>query len=404
MSSGERPHDPELGTTPPSRPTDAADARVDATEAVASESAARALAARLLGTPSIALDTEGDGMFRYRARLCTMQLASAHELAVVDTLQVDPTLFAALLGDGGPEKIVHDAAFDARLLAAAGAPLGNVFDTAIAARYLGFAATGLASLLSQLFDVQLPKHMQQADWGARPLGSEAIAYLENDVRYLIALRDLLLERVRAADIEPELREECAHMLREARASEPEPSPFSRVRGASARPPKERARLFELSWVRDGIARELDLPPSRVVPNDLLLRLGELDATSGAALERRLPTRFRAYAPRFVAALAEAEHRDDAPREELPEPRMGPSASELARQKRRRELLIAFRTREAEQRKVDPQAVLPGHCVNDLIKLDGLSHEQLATVPGLGLARIGRYAELWQRELAPRWNS
>jgi ribonuclease D len=377
---------------------------VDAGQAVDSDVGARALAARLLDAPVIALDTEGDGMFRYRARLCTIQLASERELAVVDTLQVDPTLFASLLGDQGPEKIVHDVAFDARLLAAAGAPLGNVFDTAIAARYLGFAATGLASLLGQLFDVQVPKHMQQADWGARPLSSEAIVYLENDVRYLIALRALLLERVRAADIEPELREECAYVLSEARASEPEPSPFSRVRGANARPPKERARLFELAWVRDGIARELDLPASRVVPNDLLLRFGELDTQSAASLERRLPTRFRAYAPRFVAALLEAEGRDDAPREELPEVRVAPSGSELARQKRRRELLVSFRTGEAAKRGVDPQAVLPGHCLNELIKLDGLSREQLASVPGLGEARIERYAALWQRELGPRWSS
>jgi ribonuclease D len=163
-------------------------------------------------------------------------------------------------------------------------------------------------------------------------------------------------------------------------------------------------LFELSWARDGIARELDLPPSRVVPNDLLLRFGELDAKSGAALERRLPVRFRAYAPRFVAALVEAEHRDDAPREELPEVRVAPSATELARQKRRRELLIAFRTREATERGVDPQAVLPGHCVNEMVKLDELSHEQLASVPGLGHARIDRYVASWQRELGPRWSS
>jgi len=371
-------------------------------EAVANDHAARALAARLASSPVIALDTEGDGMFRYRARLCTIQLASERELSVVDTLHVDPTLFAALFSEQGPEKIVHDAAFDARLLAACGAPLGNVFDTAIAARYLGFAATGLASLLSQLFEVQLPKHMQQADWGARPLSSEAIAYLENDVRYLLALRELLLERVRAADIEPELREECAYVLAEARRSEPEPSPFSRVRGASARPPKERARLFELAWVRDGIARELDLPAARVVPNDLLLRFGELASPGTGAIERRLPTRFRAYAPRFAAALAQAEGRDDAPQDELFEAQVAPSGGELARRKRRRELLIGFRTREASQRGVDPQAVLPGHCVNELIKLEQLSRELLAQVPGLGSARIERYAEQWERELGPRW--
>jgi hypothetical protein len=40
----------------------------------------------------------------------------------------------------------------------------------------------------------------------------------------------------------------------------------------------------------------------------------------------------------------------------------------------------------------------------MVKLDELSHEQLASVPGLGHARIDRYVASWQRELGPRWSS
>ncbi|MDB4974662.1 MAG: Ribonuclease [Myxococcaceae bacterium] len=365
---------------------------------------ARALAARLFTESTIALDTEGDGMFRYRTQLCTIQLASEHELAVVDTLAPDVrvSMFAELMSSRGPEKVVHDAAFDARLLAAYGAPLGAVFDTAVAARYLGFSATGLASLLLQLFDVTVPKHMQQADWGRRPLSLEAIEYLENDVRYLIPLRDTLLERLRERDIEAEMREECEYVLREARASVFEPSPFSRVKGALARPPEERARLYELANARDEIARELDLPAARVVPNDLLLRFGELHQPLRAELERRLPARHRAYAARFVDALARAEGQSDAPGAELPNPRDIPAATELARRKRRRELLTSFRAREASARGVDPQVVLPGHCVNELVKLDDLSRASLEQVSGLGECRIERYGEALRRAFKGRW--
>lgn len=372
-------------------------------EAIANEASARQLAERLSREAVIGLDTEGDGMFRYRTRLCTLQLAGESVLAVVDTLAVDPALFAPLFGEAGPEKIVHDAAFDARLLAAVGAPLGNVFDSAIAARYLGFAATGLASLIAQLFELTLPKHMQQADWGARPLTAEAIAYLENDVRYLHALRELLLERIREADIEPEFREECAYVLREAARSEPEPSPFARLKGAAVRPPKQRARLYELAQVRDELARELDLPVGRVIPNDLLLRYGELEAPSLADIERRLPTRFRAYGERLYEAHARADRYDDAPRAELQPSASIPGASELARRRRRRELLIAWRTRAATERGIDPQVVLPGHCVNELVKLPALSRSELYGVPGLGVCRVERYADALERELASRWD-
>jgi ribonuclease D len=257
-------------------------------------------------------------------------------------------------------------------------------------------------MLSQLFDVQVPKHMQQADWGKRPLSSEAIDYLENDVRYLLPLRDVLLERLRERDIEAEMREECEYVLREAVRSELEPSPFARLKGALARPPQERSRLYELSLVRDAIARELDLPPGRVVANDLLLRFGELQEPMRAELERRLPPRIRGYAERFMEALARAQAHADAPLAELPNPADVLPATELAKRKRRRELTIDFRTREATARGVDPQVVLPGHCVNDLVKLDDLSREQLQRVSGLGECRIERYGEALRRALGSRW--
>jgi ribonuclease D len=362
---------------------------------------ARALALRLGEAREVALDTEGDGMFRYRGRLCTLQLASAQELAVVDTLEVDPDVFADLLSARGPEKVVHDAAFDARMLATCGVILGNVFDTAVAARFLGYTSTGLASLLAELFDVRLPKHHQQADWGERPLDAEAVAYLENDVRYLIALRDVLRERVRTAGIEEELREECAHLLREAQKLPPDASPFARLKVAALRTPKQRARLYELALLRDELARELDHPPTRVLRSELLLRLAERDAPPIDDLARRLGTRHE-YAVRLHEALVRAEQRDDAPPDELRERGEVPSMSEIGLRKRRRELLIAFRAREAAARQVDPQVILPGHCLSDLVKLPRLDEASLASVSGLGTCRIERYADRWRTELASGW--
>jgi ribonuclease D len=367
--------------------------------ALAEASQVDALIARLQREPSLALDTEGDGMFRYRTRLCTLQLASAEELAIVDTLAVDAARFAALFSAQGPEKVVHDASFDARLLAANGAVLGNVFDTAIAARFLGIQATGLASLLASFFEIALPKHMQMADWGARPLDEEAIAYLENDVRHLLALRDTLLERVRAAEIEDEVREECAYVLAEAARAEPERTPYARVKGAQLRSPKERARLFELAEARDVIARELDEPVARVIANELLIRLATLEPTV-EEVERRLSTRVRPFAARLHEAYARAASRHDAPASDEPGEYL--SSSEIARRKKRRSLLLEFRTAEATQRGVDQQVVLPGHCLQELVKLPSL--DAIGTVPGLGAARIARYAERLERELGPKWNA
>lgn len=371
--------------------------------AIASELEARALVERLAEGPLLALDTEGDGMFRYRTRLCTVQLGGSDELAVVDTLAVDPRILAPLLSAEGPEKVVHDAAFDARVLAAHGIALGNVFDTAVAARFVGFTATGLATLLANLFGVQLPKQHQHADWGARPLDDEALTYLENDVRYLLPLRALLLERVQALDIEEELREECAHLSREAQKVVPEPSPFARVKGALLRPPKQRARLYELALARDELARERDLPPARVIPTELLLRLAEREPPGLEELQRRLGGRLDC-AEALLAALQRGEAREDAPADAVAEPIETPTGAEIALRKKRRELLVGFRAREATRRKLDPQVILPGHCLSDMVKLPSLDAEALATVSGLGAARIARYAATWRRELAGAWRA
>ena len=118
--------------------------------------------------PRLSFDTEGDGLFRYRTRLCMMQLGCAEQVTLIDTLAFDALpIFEELLGPQGPEKIVHDASFDARVLCAQGIRLGRVFDTAVAARFLGLKSTGLSSLLASFFQIELPKDKQQADWGAR---------------------------------------------------------------------------------------------------------------------------------------------------------------------------------------------------------------------------------------------
>jgi ribonuclease D len=382
---------------------DASAARTSSGEPIASAELASALVQRLSAAPAIALDTEGDGMFRYRTRLCTVQLGGAGEIAVLDTLSVPAApLLCELLGANGPEKLVHDASFDARVLFAHGVEVGRVFDTAIAARFLGIAATGLSSLLLKFFSVHLPKHRQQADWGLRPIDAEAMRYLEDDVRYLPELAECLLQELRARDIEAEVREECAYVLAEARAGERAPeAAWMRIKGAGLRTPKERARLFELAEERERLARQLDLPPGRLLGNEALLALSRERGTREAVARTLGPHADHVEA--FLAALARAEAHADAPAEQVarlsPVP---PSAVELARRKRRKAALMAFREEQAKQRDVDIQVVLPGHCVADIIDLARLDLEGLRSIPGLGLCRIERYAKLLEQRLGARW--
>lgn len=380
--------------------------RPSAGQPIVSSAEASALVERLRSASAIALDTEGDGMFRYRTRLCTVQLGGAGTIAVLDTLALPAApLLCELLGPRGPEKIIHDASFDARVLFAHGVEVANVFDTAVAARFLGIAATGLSSLLLKFFELRLPKHQQQADWGLRPIDAEAMRYLEDDVRYLEQLAQCLLLEVRARDIEPEVREECAYLLAEARRAERAPeAAWMRIKGAALRLPRERARLFELAEERERLARELDLPPARFIVNEVLLVLARERPNTLDAVARVLGSRAE-HAEHFFAALARAEQRSDAPAEQVarlnPPP---PSASELACRKRRKAALLEFRDAEAKRRQVDVQVVLPGHCVGDLVELPRLDVDSLRSVPGFGACRLDRYGALLEQRLSAHWGA
>ena len=101
----------------------------------------------------LAVDVEANGLHAYRAcalhapaRLARGRRGRGRRRR--HARRVRSRRSRALLGPEGPVKVLHDLTFDARLLAEAGAPLGRVRDTSVAARLLGFAATGLAALLA----------------------------------------------------------------------------------------------------------------------------------------------------------------------------------------------------------------------------------------------------------------
>src|SRR3989442_1782983 len=106
---------------------------------------ARTVAERLPAGIEIPLDLESNGLHAYRATTCTVQLGVVAGELVEEVVVLDPIVggapvlaaFRDVFGASGPIKIVHDLAFDARMLAREGVPLGNVFDTSLAVRFLG---------------------------------------------------------------------------------------------------------------------------------------------------------------------------------------------------------------------------------------------------------------------------
>jgi ribonuclease D len=310
-----------------------------------------------------------------------------------------------LLGVDGPTKIVHDVAFDARLLAEAGVELGNVHDTAIAAHMLGRPATGLASLLASELGVQIAKGMQQHDWRLRPLDAEMLTYLAADVAHLEALERVLWREVTERGVEDEVLEETHYRLASsaAGARAPQDGPaYARVKGIAKLPERDRAALRLLAELREGEARRRDVPPYRVASNETLIAIAHARPSTPAAVARMRGVassspEARAFVEEVARSMATAGV--TIPEEEralFERPRVPAAAAKARREREVR--LLSWRRAEAKRRGVDEQVVLPGHCAKDAVDGDIAGVDELSRVRGIGAFRVHRDGDAIVRAL------
>ncbi len=356
----------------------------------------------LRDAPRIALDTEGNGMHAYRTRLCLVQLCVADDTHPAEVVfLIDPLAFdtlaplGELLGEGGPSVVIHDLAFDARMLAQAGLRLAGVTDTAMLARFLGLKETGLNALLGQRFGVQLDKVHQQDDWARRPLTDVQLAYLAADVAHLGPLAAQLEAEAGAAGIVEEVSVETEYALSNAHADEPAEPGYVRIKGALDLAPASRAALRELCLVRDEVAAREDLPVGRIVSNASILALARQRPRTVHEARKAggLYDRGAAIAADLLRAIERAERAGDVPEREqamFTRPRL--ASGEFALRRARETALTAWRRKLAAERAVDVQVVLPGHAVTDIVRLGPRTLDELAQVPGLGATRLARDGE------------
>jgi ribonuclease D len=301
-------------------------------EFIQSEGRIGELAEELRGEVLLAADTEAAGYHRYFDRVCLLQLSTRERTVVVDTLavrQLEP--LGPLFADPEVEVVFHDADYDLRLLDRDfGIRARRLFDTKIAAQFLGEPAIGLASLMEKYLDLRLEKRFQRADWAQRPLPADMLAYAAEDTRNLPRLRDRLRELLAAKGrlewAEEEFRlQETVQWVPVA-----DGDAYLRLKGARDLAPRQLAALRELYAWREDRARERDVAPFRVISNEALLEtarslpgtFGELSVVS--VMSRGLAQRFGdelLAAVRRARALPESELpvRERGPRRPPPDP-------------------------------------------------------------------------------------
>ena len=184
-------------------------------ELVRTESHLAGVVDHLSKAPRIAVDIESNGFFRYHERVCLVQVASTETAFVIDPLAIDDVrLLGDLLGTRTVEKVIHGSSYDILSFDRDwGFRVNNLFDTSIAAAFVGAKELGLQSLVKEYAGVELAKSrkLQRSDWTIRPLRREALQYAADDVLYLLQVRDKLAARLEELGRLEWVREEFARL-------------------------------------------------------------------------------------------------------------------------------------------------------------------------------------------------
>lgn len=360
-----------------------------------------ALVASLKGAKALSIDTEADGLHHYPVKLCLVQVADDRGRGhLADPLAL-PTLapLAPFFADPSVIKVLHAADNDLGYLKRLyGFSVSNLFDTAIAARFLGVTSLSLDGLLREFLGVDPGPSRQKDDWSRRPLSAAQETYALNDVLHLIPLREKLLEALRAKGRDLWVEEECA-----AVAAMPtpdrviDPDAYMKLKGAKDLDGRGLAVLRELANMRETLATKADRPPFMIMGNEVLVALAALKPGDAAAILTVKGCTANVVRRAGEAILAAVERGMAVPDAELPVRRPNPRPRISGAVQRRSEALRAWRVEAAKRVELDAGVIFPQRLIDRLAQDPPRDVNALAQVEGVGRWR----AELFGAELMGR---
>ncbi|MFP4511801.1 MAG: ribonuclease D [Acidimicrobiales bacterium] len=242
-----------------------------------------ALVEVLESQPVIGLDTEFHRERTYFPRIAMLQLSWEDQVALVDPFEVDLTPLGRVL-DSDTATVIHAASQDLEvLLRSCGTVPRELFDTQVAAGFLGMSAPSLSALVEREMGERLPKGDRLTDWLQRPLTDAQLTYAATDVVHLIEIwrrqRDALAARGRLAWA----RDEFAALRDRARVSRPPQEAWTRIKEARQLRGSARAIAREIAAWREERAIEVDQPPRFVLADLAVVAIAQGAPTTAAQL-------------------------------------------------------------------------------------------------------------------------
>ncbi|MGH9178750.1 MAG: ribonuclease D, partial [Acidimicrobiales bacterium] len=234
----------------------------------------RLLAGELAGVEAYAIDTEFHRERTYFPHLDLVQVAWPGGIALIDPLAVPLEPLVAVL-EGPGLTVVHAADQDLEvLLAACGTVPSRLFDTQLAAGFLGMASASLQTLVDRLLGVRLRKGDRLTDWSRRPLGPDQQAYAAADVEHLLPLRATIMDRLSARGRLAWAEEECELARRQPRGPADPETAWWKQRDARSLRGRSMGVAQEVGAWRERRAMAQDVPPRFMLPDLALAAIAQ----------------------------------------------------------------------------------------------------------------------------------
>jgi ribonuclease D len=356
---------------------------------ITTQNAWQACVEKLQVEPRLAIDLEANSMYAYREQVCLIQISIPSQDFIIDPIPVaDLSALGEILNNSAVEKVFHAAEYDLILLKREyDWELTNLFDTMWAARILGYKRYGLASLLGELYQINLNKRFQKSNWCKRPLSPSQLTYAQHDTHFLLRLRDHFEGELRDAGC----MEEALEIFAEQTSVTPnnnhfDPDSFWSIHGVHELNNQQQAVLKALNIFRDDEARQRNLPLFKVLSNKTLLNLAQVEPDNLNQVHQvhgMTWGQIRRYGQGILDVIQKAR---EAPPPAQPKRPKRPSDRVLNRY----EKLHTWRKNRARKRGVESDVIISRHTLWEIAEKNPNSPAELAKINSLGTWRNRTY--------------
>ncbi len=221
-----------------------------------------------------ALDTEFHRERTYFPRVALVQIAWSGGIALIDPLAVDMSSFSRLL-ESDALAVLHAAQQDLDVLQTCCRSVPKrLFDTQLAAGFIGYSTPSLSSLLASELKVHVAKGDRLTDWLARPLTQEQREYAASDVDHLLELHDRITAQLDALGRLEWALQACEE-LRTRPVGPADPlDAWLRIKDAKILKSKARGVARSVAAWRERRAMNSDIPVRQVLPDLAILGVAQ----------------------------------------------------------------------------------------------------------------------------------